>query len=123
MSAGCWIIVQTYGNIISGRVDLRIGNILYEFKSVGTLPPGSFTSQVARDLKNVTALDQMKWYFEGAKLPNGITQVDKDAMLSALESMNLDQATIQKFVSSSPYTVERVVDEIESVFSQIFQVK
>ncbi len=107
--------------VISGRVDLKVGNILYEFKSVGSLPPGSFTSQVARDLQNVTSFDQMKWYFDGNKLPNGIMQADKDAMLTALDNMNINQATIDKFVPGG--TVQDVVDGIENVFSQIFQVK
>jgi hypothetical protein len=107
--------------VISGRVDLRIGSNLFEFKSVSTLPPSSFTNQVARDLKNVTSLDQIKWYFDGSKLPNGISQTDKDAMLSALESMDLTPDVINKFVPQG--TIQDLVNVIETKFTLIFQVK
>ncbi len=109
--------------IILGRVDLKVENILYEFKSVLSLPPGKFAKQMARDLKEADILSDLNWIFDGRKLPNGITQLDKDAMLLELESMVLDEETILKFVNSEPYSVERVIDQIEMVFSQIFKVK
>lgn len=76
---------------------------------------------MARDLKNVTSLDQIKWYFDGSKLPNGISQTDKDAMLSALESMDLTPDVINKFVPQG--TIQDLVNVIETKFTLIFQVK
>ncbi|KAF5046260.1 hypothetical protein DSECCO2_472730 [anaerobic digester metagenome] len=109
-------------NVISGRVDLRVDNILYEFKSVSSVPPADFAKQMARDLTNANSLDEIKWLFDGqpGKLPNGISQVDKDAMLSALDEMSLSQSTIDKFVPDG--NIGDVVDQIELKFSQIFQV-
>ncbi len=108
--------------VISGRIDLKIGSNLFEFKSVSSLPPERFVKQIERDLPNVNSLDQMKWYFDGKKLSGGeISQTDMEAMLLSLENMELSTETINKFVQDG--TVRDIVDMIESKFAIIFQAK
>ena len=110
-------------NVISGRVDLIMGEVLYEFKSVKNLPPDKFVKQVARDLKNVKKLEDMKWIFDKSKLNNvsSIKQVDREKMLDALGGMVLDKDVIKKFVQDSPFDISSLVDEIDKVFNKIFK--
>lgn len=108
-------------NMISGRIDLKVSNTLYEFKSVSNVPPQHFAGQFARDLENASNLSEIKWYFDANKLPNGISLEDKELMLATLEAMNLNQQTIDKYVPNG--TLDDLIDLIEGSFDQLFYLK
>ena len=104
------------------RVDVRVGNVFYEFKSVASVPPSGFATQFAKDLSlnDVTGLDQLKWWFDG----NKVSSLPKQQFLDALDNMNLDQIHIDKFFpGQSNVPLSDLVDLIDGSFSTIFSVK
>ena len=55
------------------RVDLEVvsgrNKIFYEFKSVQKVPPSHFIDQFSKDLMLASDLSQIKWVFDGKKVP------------------------------------------------------
>lgn len=108
------------------RVDVRVSNTFYEFKSVASngLPPGGFANQFVKDLElaDVTDLSQIKWWFDGDK----VTSLNKQEFLNALDDVVLGQSVIDDLVQKFAPTGNSwsdVVDKIDNQFEQIFHIK
>lgn len=102
----------------SRRIDLRAGNILYEFKSVASVPPApsNFVMQFSKDLEIADDLTQIKWIFDKKKIP----ELDTKVLTDALKMMNLEPAVISKFVPNG--TLDELIMLIEMEAATIFKV-
>lgn len=98
-------VIEDVGGKIR-RVDLKVKdgdtNIFYEFKSVKTLPPQNFLTQIGKDLanKDVSSLSQIRWIFDGRK-------VTQEELTTAVKKA-LDEWVVPKEVLDNwDYTGER----------------
>lgn len=99
----------------------EVGDCTYfEFKSVKKLPPPNFNEQFAKDLliDEVTKLNQIKWIFDGKKIPEGYNF--KGKMEEAIRKMDIPSKALEKFGRKS---VDELKSDIIKNFDNIFQVK
>lgn len=84
------------------------------------LPPKNFNEQFAKDLliDEVTNLNQIKWIFDGKKIPEGYDF--KEKMKEAIEKMDIPNKALEKFKKRS---AEALKNDIIKNFDNIFQVK
>lgn len=103
------------------RVDVRVENTFYEFKSVDAVPPSGFADQFIKDMNlgDVSSLSQIKWWFDGKK----ISSLPKQQFLDALENSTIDQLIINKLVTSTPKNKQALIDLIDDNFEIIFTIK
>ncbi len=103
------------------RVDVRVGNTFYEFKSVAELPPSGFTTQFIKDmdLSAVSSLDQIKWWFDAKK----VASLPKQQFLDLLQNSTIDPLIIEKLVKTGPKTKQALIDLIDDNFFTIFLIK
>ena len=104
------------------RVDVRVGDKFYEFKSNATPPLYGFdVEQFVKDmdLSEVTDLNQIKWWFDGKK----VASLPKQQFLDQLQNATIDQATINKLVKSGPKTKQALLDLIDDNFNTILSTK
>jgi hypothetical protein len=59
--------------------------ILFEFKSVQSLPPKNFGEQFSKDLINAEKLENIKWVFDKTKISESALKAQKEALLRELE--------------------------------------
>jgi hypothetical protein len=101
------------------------GNITryLEFKSVSEIPPTNFATQFVKDMQisDVSDLGQIKWLFDGKKVPNLENKVDD--FIDALDEIDIPQPVIDKLTPGSIKTKNALLDAIESRFNDIFKVK
>lgn len=106
------------------RVDVKVSNTFYEFKSVATngLPPDGFATQFLKDLDlaEVTDLSQIKWWFDGVK----ISSLSKTDFLNAINNSTINQPTINKLIPeiSNPTKLD-LIQKISAEFDNIFLIK
>ena len=116
---------------LNGRfVDIFFDNgstrIFYEFKSVRSLPPESFSTQFLKDLENATGLSEIKWIFDGKKISgnNGAFSVaDRKVLLDELNTVTIDQDIIDKIMNIPNQTQANFISFLDSNFNQIFEIK
>lgn len=105
------------------RVDVRVYNTFYEFKSVATggSPPAGFVDQFIKDLQlpDVNDISQIKWWFDETK----VSSLNKTEFLDALNQATIDQGTINKLVKNGPKTKQALINLIDSNFNSIFTLK
>ena len=109
------------------RVDVRVSNTFFEFKSVALtngMPPNGFANQFIKDLQlaNVTDLSQIKWWFDASKT-SSLSKVD---FLNALQQSNIDPLIINKFVPGIPDIIQArqlFFTELSNNFNALFLLK
>lgn len=104
------------------RVDVKVGNILYEFKSNATAPLFGFdVTQFVKDMSagEVSNLNQIKWWFDGKK----VTSLPKQQFIDLLQNANIEQSIIDKFVLNGPKTKQSLINLIDANFNSIFTKK
>ncbi|UBM57548.1 hypothetical protein LAG90_12040 [Marinilongibacter aquaticus] len=104
------------------RVDVRVGNTFYEFKSVASVPPSGFADQFVKDLNlgEVTQLDQLKWWFDG----NKVSSLPKQQFLDALDNASVPQNIVDNLTAKfGGNSWDDIVDLIDNSFDDIFHVK
>ncbi len=104
------------------RVDVRVGNTFYEFKSVASVPPSGFATQFIKDmdLADVTDLSQLKWWFDGKK----VSSLPKQQFLDQLNAASIDQSIINKLLPNiTNPTKNDLLQKISQDFDQIFSIK
>lgn len=108
------------------RVDVRVNNTFFEFKSVtltNGMPPTGFANQFIKDLQltDVNDLSQIKWWFDASKT----SSISKADFLNALENAPITpdalNTIINKFSPNGSW--DDVVDLIDNDFNQIFNLK
>jgi hypothetical protein len=108
------------------RVDVRVYNSFYEFKSVALnngMPPNGFANQFIKDLQlsNVTDLSQIKWWFDASKTSN----LSKADFLNSLDNVTLNSQVVDdlliKFAPNGDWN--DIVDLVDINFDQIFKRK
>ena len=84
------------------------------------VPPKNFNDQFVKDLLNddVKDLNQLKWIFDGKKIPEGYDF--KGKMKEAIEKMDIPNKALEKFKKGS---AEALKNDIIKNFDNIFQVK
>lgn len=84
------------------------------------VPPLNFNEQFAKDLliDEVTNLNQLKWIFDGKKIPEGYDF--KEKMKEAIEKMDMPKEALKKFGAR---TEDELKNDIIKNFDNIFQVK
>lgn len=120
-------LLCTYDAVVTGTP-----NKYFEFKSVQNLPPSNFADQFTKDLNNpnITNLNQLKWMFDKAKYLKkaGITEANIEAKfvedmkraIDGLDKTKITNATLTKFNVAD---VDKLFDEIENSFGDIFYMK
>lgn len=104
------------------RVDVRVGNTFYEFKSVASVPPSGFATQFIKDmdLADVADLSQLKWWFDG----NKVSSLPKQQFLDQLNAASIDQSIINKLLPNiTNPTKNDLLQKISQDFDQIFSIK
>ncbi|MCB0658064.1 MAG: hypothetical protein KDC57_18085, partial [Saprospiraceae bacterium] len=106
------------------RIDLRVGDVFYEFKSVASVPPSGFATQFIKDmdLGAVTDLGQLKWWFDGNKVSSLPKQQFLDQLVNNPPSAQVIERLRLKFAPNGDDWLD-VVDAIDDNFEQIFSVK
>ena len=116
----CW--EETADNI--RRVDVRVGNTFFEFKSVDNVPPNGFAVQFIKDmdLPEVSDLNQIKWWFDGKK----VSTLNKQEFLNQLTnveatlSVQIKSNLILKFAPGGDFA--DVIDAVDNSFTTIFKI-
>jgi hypothetical protein len=107
------------------RVDVKVGNILYEFKSNATAPLYGFdNSQFIKDMgaSEVENLNLIKWWFDGKK----VTSLPKQQFLDQINGSSIDPDVIDKILYNLPVaqrTKSNLLQKISTDFDNIFQVR
>jgi len=98
--------------------------ILYEFKSVKTLPPTKFGEQFTKDLRNASSLDEIKWVFDSTKATAGELSAKKNSLLNQIEkslgALNSQQLGELGAKYGNSKTVAEVRDFISNDFDDVF---
>ena len=84
------------------------------------VPPPNFNDQFVKDLlnKDVNDLSQIKWIFDGEKIPVGSDF--KGKMEEAIRKMDMPKEALKKFGTES---MDELKNDIIKNFDNIFQVK
>lgn len=93
--------------------------ILYEFKSVQSVPPGQFNSQFLKDLSNpdVSSLNQIQWIFDGRKAPSDFTT----NIETAIDNLPLTEELALKFTGQ--YNLSAFRTYLKSEIPNIFKLQ
>jgi|GEM_PF-3402958 len=109
------------------RVDVRIGNTFFEFKSVVAVPPSRFAEQFINDMRlgEVISLNQLKWWFDGKKVSTLPKQQFLDQLETGLQNLtpNLRDDIIEKLAPANNQTLGGLLNKIDSDFNAIFSIK
>ena len=99
------------------RVDLVVvtnrKKILYEFKSVQKVPPSDFINQFEKDLMLASDLSQIKWIFDGKKVPADF----KEKMLQEIKKLDIPDDVIRKYKARDKNELENMIaTDFDSIF-------
>jgi hypothetical protein len=96
------------------EVDIIVGSIRYELKSVISLPPTNFVAQFTKDLDEVTRLEDLIWVFKKDKLSSiyHTEQEFVEKMLDEVRKLGLGQTTIDRFVGATPLLPNPTIDDL-----------
>lgn len=99
------------------RVDLEVvsgrNKIFYEFKSVQKVPPSHFIDQFSKDLMLASDLSQIKWVFDGKKVPADF----KNKMIDEIKKLELTEEMVNGLRKGSK---EELLEDIIESFDTIF---
>ena len=95
-------------------LDLDLGEkVFYEFKSVQKVPPSDFINQFEKDLMLASDLSQIKWVFDGKKVPADF----KEKMIDEIKRLKLTDDMVNGLGKGSK---EELLEDIIESFDNIF---
>ena len=95
-------------------LDLDLGEkVFYEFKSVQKVPPSDFINQFEKDLMLASDLSQIKWIFDGKKVPADF----KEKMLQEIKKLDIPDDVIRKYKARDKNELKNMIaTDFDSIF-------